>query len=130
MLFDDDGRITILTSLKNGNGGQTAISTFLLSTDIVSSASSVARATAVLKSVFIFQLPATRGVLPPCISMFPLLEKEPWFDDMKAFATERTASTTTKQRADAVMINTCLGSPFDGRPTRPVQCNTLCQLMT
>lgn len=53
--------VTFITSLMKGKGGITAMSTLLASVAEVNCASSVAKATADLRSVFIFQLPAMIG---------------------------------------------------------------------
>ena len=96
--------VTILTSRRKGNGGQTAISTLVPSTDAVSSASSVARATAEPRSVFIFQFPATRGILPPSMERSPLREKDGCFIDTKALLTESKATTKMEIVVKAVML--------------------------
>ena len=96
--------ITILTSRRKGNGGQTAISTFDESTDAVSSASSVASATADIRSVFIFQFPATRGILPASIETSPLLEKDACLIGANALPTDNTVMATTEKVEKAVIV--------------------------
>ena len=64
-IFDnkEESNLTFQTSLMKGKGGNTAISTSLDEIDLVNSAMLVERSTAVVRSVFIFQLPAMSGFL-------------------------------------------------------------------
>jgi hypothetical protein len=96
--------ITILTSRRKGNGGQTAISTFDESTEAVSSASSVASATAEIRSVFIFQFPATRGILPASIETSPFLAKDACLIGANALPADKTVMATTEKVANAVIV--------------------------
>ena len=94
-----------MTVWIKGNGGNNAISMFSNFKSFVKDTTSVAKKCAELRSVFIFQFPATRGFLKTEEALQTPLPAEPHSALSKALTTTERATRTHTESKDILLAN-------------------------